>query len=357
MRALVLPGVGRPLELVERPTPEPGPGEVRVRVQACGVCGSDLFLQKGGFGEDKLPRVPGHEAAGVVDAVGPGVVGWAPGDQAALYYIDADPAGAWARSGRENLDPGLTRMGVDVDGAFAEYVVRPAHTLVRPPRTVDPAALAVLTDAVATPYHALVRVARLQRGETLLVLGVGGIGSNAVQLGRHLGARVVAASRSTAKLELARGFGADEVVATDDGDGSQAGGTDGSVVAGADADLAAQLRAACGSDGPDVVLQCVGSAALDALAVAVAAPGARVVLVGASQDRFELRSVDLIWRELSVMGSRGFTRCDVEEVIDLHLAGAIAVDHLLDSVRPLSEGNAALEDLRAGRVLRSVLTP
>jgi alcohol dehydrogenase, propanol-preferring len=334
MRALLLPGVGRALEPVDRPLPEPGPGEVRVRVQACGVCGSDLFLQSGGFGADKLPRVPGHEAAGVVDVAGPGVEGWAPGDQAALYYIDADPDGPWARAGRENLDPALTRMGVDVDGAFAEYVVRPAHTLVRPPRPVDPAVLAVLTDAVGTPYHALVRVARLQPGETLLVLGIGGIGSNAVQLGRHLGARVVAVSRGAAKLELARHLGADEVV-------------------GVDGDIAA----ACGGDGPDVVLQCAGSAALDELAIEVAGPGARVVLVGASQEPFSARSIDLIWRELSVMGSRGFTRRDVAEVIDLYLAGAIVADHLLDAVRALEEGNAALEDLRAGRVLRTVLTP
>jgi alcohol dehydrogenase, propanol-preferring len=331
MRALVLPGAGRPLELVERPVPVPDAGEVRVRVQACGVCGSDLFLQSGGFGDDKLPRVPGHEAAGVVDAVGPGVDGWAPGEQVALYYIDADPDGEWARGGRENLDPGLTRMGVDVDGAFAEYVVRPAHTLIRPPRAIDPPALAVLTDAVATPYHALVRVARLQRGETLLVIGIGGIGSNAVQLGRRLGARVVAASRRAAKLELARRLGADDVVALGSGD--------------------------LGAIGPDVVLQCAGSAALDELAIAVAGPGARVVLVGATQEPFTARSTDLIWRELSVMGSRGFTKRDIADVIDLYVAGEITVDHLLDSVRSLEEGNTALEDLRAGRVLRSVITP
>lgn len=336
MRALLLPAVNRPLELVERPLPEPGPGEVRVRVQACGVCGSDLFLQSGGFGTDRLPRVPGHEAAGAVDAVGPEVDAWAPGDQAALYYIDADPDGSWARAGRENLDPALARMGVDVDGAFAEYVVRPAHTLVRPPRPVDPAVLAVLTDAVATPYHALVRVARLQPGETLLVLGIGGIGSNAVQIGGHLGARVVAVSRSAAKLALAERLGADATLATDQ---------------------PAELRAACGGDGPNVVLQCAGSAALDELAIAVAGPGGRVVLVGASMDRFAARAVDLIWRELSVMGSRGFTRDDIADVLDLHAAGAISADHLVDAVRPLEEGNAAFEDLRAGRVLRSVLLP
>lgn len=337
MRALVLPGVGRELELVERPLPPAGPGQVRIRVQACGVCGSDLFLQKGGFGAGKLPRVPGHEAAGVVDEAGPGVHGWARGDQAALYYIDADPDGAWARAGRENLDPALERMGVDVDGAFADYVVRPAHTLIRPPQPVDPAVLAVLTDAVATPYHALLRVARLQPGETLLVLGIGGIGSNAVQLGRHFGARVIAASRGLAKLELARRLGAHEVVALGDHN--------------------ANLATATGGDRPDVVLQCAGSSALDELAIAAAGPGARVVLVGASQEPFRARSADLIWRELSVMGSRGFTRRDITDVIDLYLAGAIATDHLVGATRPLTEGNAALEDLRAGSVLRTVLMP
>ena len=102
MRAALLPAVGAPLELVERPLPEPGPGEARVRVQACGVCGSDLFLQNGGFGADKLPVVPGHEAAGVVDAVGEGVDAVAVGDQVAIYYIDnaADAPRPEPRAGR-----------------------------------------------------------------------------------------------------------------------------------------------------------------------------------------------------------------------------------------------------------------
>ncbi len=88
MRVAELPAIGSPLRLVERPVPEPGPGEVRVRVEACGVCGSDVFLQKGGFGAGvPLPIIPGHEAAGVVDALGDGVTTVALGDQVALYYI------------------------------------------------------------------------------------------------------------------------------------------------------------------------------------------------------------------------------------------------------------------------------
>ena len=328
MRAALLPAVGAPLELVERPDPEPGPGQARVRIEACGVCGSDLFLQNGGFGADKLPVVPGHEAAGVVDRVGAGVEAVRVGDQVAIYYIENAPDAP-----RPNLGPGVRRMGVDVDGAFAEYVVRPVSTLIVPPRRIDPATLAVLTDAVGTPYHALVRVARVQPGETVAVLGIGGIGSNAVQVARRLGARVIAVSRSEEKLALARRLGAEAAVRLED------------------------ARAACGPDGPDVVVQCAASAALDEAAIALGGYGARIVLVGTTVDAFQARASDFVWRELAVMGSRGFTPDDIREVIDLYLEGGLQTDHLTARPRPLEEANDALEDLRAGRVLRSVLIP
>ena len=187
MRVVELPAIGEPLHLASRPIPEPGPGEVRVRVEACGMCGSDVFLQKGGFGAGvALPVVPGHEAAGVVDALGAGVTGLAEGDQVALYYITTPPGDPWAARGRPNISPDVQRMGVDIDGAFAEYVLRPTAALIRPRAPVPPVVLAVLTDAVATPLHGLKRVARLQPGETLVVLGVGGLGSNAVQLGKAM---------------------------------------------------------------------------------------------------------------------------------------------------------------------------
>jgi len=340
MRVVELPAVGSPLRLAERPVPEPGPGQALVRVEACGVCGSDLFLQKGGFGPAvAMPVVPGHEAAGVVAAVGPGVTEVSPGDQVAVYYIDAPGDSIYARRGKPNVGPDLVRMGVDVDGAFAEYVLRPVSTLIRVPAPVDPPTLAVLTDAVATPYHALAKIGRLQPGETLAVLGVGGLGTNAVQLGKLFGARVVAISRSEPKLELARRLGADEVV--------QAGGDD----------TVARARAACGGDGPEVVIQCAGSAAVDEQAIALATFGGRVVFVGSSPEAFRARAVELCWKELTLLGSRGFTAADIAEVIDLYLAGELATDHLTAGTRPLEEANEALEDLRAGSVLRSVLVP
>jgi alcohol dehydrogenase, propanol-preferring len=328
MRAALLPAVGAPLQIVDRPIPEPGPGAARVRIEACGVCGSDLFLQAGGFGADKLPVVPGHEAAGVIDAVGEGVDAVAVGEQVAIYYIENS-----AGSPRPNLGPDVRRMGVDVDGAFAEYVVRPVSTLIVPPQPIDPATLAVLTDAVGTPYHALARIARVQPGETVAVLGIGGIGSNAVQVARALGARVIAVSRGEEKLALARRLGAEAAVRLED------------------------VREACGPDGPAVVVQCAASAALDEAAIALGGYGARIVLVGTTVDAFSAKASDFVWRELSVLGSRGFTPDDIRDVIGVYLAGRIETGHLTARSRPLEEANEALEDLRAGRVLRSVLIP
>jgi alcohol dehydrogenase, propanol-preferring len=337
MRAMELGAFDQPLRLVQRPVPAPGEGEVRVRIEACGVCGSDLFLQRGGFGRP-LPIVPGHEAAGRVDALGPGVTGLEPGQQVALAYIVNRGGTPSARDGRPNAGIGVERMGVDVDGAFAEYVVRPASSLVPVPRELDPAVLAVLTDAVGTPYHALARVGRVQPGEVVLVLGIGGIGSNAVQVARHLGATVIAATRNPEKLALAGRLGATTLIPADD-------------------DLAERVRAATDGQGPDVVVQCADSEVLDRLALELVRPGGRVIYVGVSVEPFSLRSSDIIWREATLLGSRGFTGDDIAAVVDLYLAGAIVADHLVETRRPLEQANEALADLSAGRVLRSVLVP
>ncbi len=335
-----LPGVGESLRTAVRPLPQPGPGEVRVRVEACGVCGSDHFLQAGGFGDSiSFPVVPGHEAAGRVDALGDGVEGFAVDDQVALYYISTPPGDRWTAAGRPNISPDLTRMGVDIDGAFAEYVIRPTAALIRPPEPIAPEILAVLTDAVATPVHGLKRIARLRAGESLTVIGVGGLGSSAVQLGKAMGAKVIAVTRSPTRQALARELGADEVV-------------------GASATEAIDIvREFGGGFGTDVVIQCAPDARADEAAIAMAGPAGRVVLIGAATEPFSVRATEIFWKELEVRGSRGFVPDDISDAISLYLDGSISVDHLVQHSRPLSEANEALDDLKQGRVLRSVLTP
>jgi 2-desacetyl-2-hydroxyethyl bacteriochlorophyllide A dehydrogenase len=327
---------GTAVTIVERKVAAPGPGQALVRIDACGVCGSDVFLHDGGFGNDKLPVVPGHEAAGEVIAVGSDSdAGWV-GTQVALYYIDAPADSVWVSSGHGNVGPGIQRMGVDVDGAFADYIVRPVRTLIAVDPRMNAVDVAVATDALATPFHALTTVGALQDGETMAVIGLGGIGSNAVQIGKYLGARVVAIGRGEAKIAQAVALGADVTIA------SAAGS-------------AAIIEAAGGQI--DVVLQAVGeNADMDRLAIDIAGYRARVVFVAASQDAFPLRATELIWRELSLRGSRGFTPDDIRKVLDLIRAGTLTTEHLTRNCRPLSEAGEALADLRAGRTMRTVLT-
>ena len=141
MRAAVLREYGGPLELTEMPDPVPGPGQVVVDIRACGVCGSDLFLQKGGF-DSTLPVIPGHEAAGVVSSLGPGVSTVNTGQPVALYYIDHCGTCRICVSGRVNMCLGVRRMGVEFNGAFAERVVIPARSVIPVSERDDPAAVA-----------------------------------------------------------------------------------------------------------------------------------------------------------------------------------------------------------------------
>lgn len=335
-QVVVMPGVGEPLRLVQHSIPQLKSADALIRIEACGVCGSDLFLHKGGFGRDKLPVVPGHEAAGRVMAVGSREDEWLIGKQVALYYINSPRDSRWAKSGHENIGPMIERMGVDVDGAFAEYVVRPVHTLICVEPEMDPASVAVATDALATPYHALTEIADLREGETLVVIGLGGIGSNAVQIGKLLGAKVIAVGRGQAKLDQALKLGADATIRSSEG-------------------VAAVKQIAEGNI--DVVIECSGVPEMGRFAVECAGYRARVVLVGASLETFSIASTELVWRELAILGSRGFTAQTIRSVLDHIHAGRLTTDHLTNSQRPLREANEALEDLKSGLSMRTILIP
>lgn len=330
-----LQGSGQSLAPVRIPVRQPEPGEALVKVEACGLCGSDRFLQSGGFGIDKFPVIPGHEAAGTVVAVGSDdeadrrLVG----QRVALYYIDPDEAFS-ARSGKENLGPGVKRMGVDFDGALSQYVTRPVWSLVRG-HGLPAAELAVLSDAVATPYHAL-RLAGVHPGQVVAVIGTGGIGSNAVQLASLRGARTIAIGRSEWKLSVAGSLGADVAIPSMNG--------------------AAAIRDAAGGH-IDVVLQCVGSPAMDELAMEIGGIGSTIVFVGASASPFHTTSMQLIQRELRLLGSRGFTRQDIVDVIALRVNGSLTVDHLLSDVRGFDEAGEAFEHVGEGERLRTIIQP
>jgi 2-desacetyl-2-hydroxyethyl bacteriochlorophyllide A dehydrogenase len=334
-RAMLLAEIGGDLQLVERQLGSPEPGQALIRIQACGVCGSDLFLRDGGFGAECLPRVPGHEAAGIVVRVGSPEDEHLVGRQVALFYIDAPSDSTWAKRGAINIGPDVQRMGVDVDGAFAEYIIRPITTLIVVNPPMDPAVVAVATDALATPFHALTTIAKVQPGERVLVIGPGGIGSNAVQIGAVLGAEVSVVGRSQAKLDLARKLGATHTWTHDVGPQTVVREIGGNI---------------------DVVLECSGKPEMVRFAIDCAGYRSRVILVGASRVPVDINAGEFIWREMAMMGSRGFTPSDIAAVLDLIRQGTLVTDHLTNDVRPWTDANEALNDLQQGRTMRTVLT-
>src|SRR5262249_41078819 len=197
-----------PFEIVERPIPEPGPGTVRIKVQACGICHSDSVTKEGLFPNIRYPRVPGHEVAGVIDAVGPGVPGWQPGpevgagwDGGYCGYCDHCRRGEFFACDRGQI------TGVTYDGGYGEYMIAPASAVALMPADLPPEGAAPLMCAGLTTFNAL-RNSGARPGDVVAVLGLGGLGHLGVQYAAKMGFHTVGIARGKDKEDLARRLGA-----------------------------------------------------------------------------------------------------------------------------------------------------
>jgi D-arabinose 1-dehydrogenase-like Zn-dependent alcohol dehydrogenase len=197
-----------PFEIVERPIPEPGPGTVRIKVQACGICHSDSLTKEGLFPNIQYPRVPGHEVAGIIDAVGPGVPDWAPGQGVGVGwnggycgYCDHCRRGDFFACVRGQV------TGVTYDGGYGEYMVAPASAVALMPADLPPAEAAPLMCAGLTTFNAL-RNSGARPGDVAAVLGLGGLGHLGVQYAAKMGFHTVGIARGKDKEPLARKLGA-----------------------------------------------------------------------------------------------------------------------------------------------------
>ncbi|SDY30095.1 alcohol dehydrogenase, propanol-preferring [Modestobacter sp. DSM 44400] len=327
---------GRPLSLDDVPVPQPGSDEVRVRVRAAGVCGTELHFTDGLYAPSRAPMTLGHEAAGTVDAVGSAVSGWAEGDRVAVYYYLFCGSCRWCLRGRQNLC--LAPRGVlafAADGAFAEQLVVPAHCLVRLPESVSFEAAAPLCCAGTTAVHALAEAA-VGPGEVVVVLGTGGVGLAVVQEARRRGASVVAVSRDPGRRAAALTAGAVAAIPPEDA-----------------ADAVARLS---GGQGADAVVELAGVSATLELATGLLGRRGRLVLVGYSADQLTVSPLSLVVSEQRVLASVGSTLAELETAVALAVAGSLTPP--VADVLPLSSVNEALDRLRAGDVAgRLVLLP
>jgi D-arabinose 1-dehydrogenase-like Zn-dependent alcohol dehydrogenase len=197
-----------PFEIVERPIPEPGPGTVRIKVRACGICHSDSVTKEGLFPNISYPRVPGHEVAGLIDAVGPGVPGWERGQRVGVGwnggycgYCDQCRRGEFFACVRGQV------TGVTYDGGYGEYLIAPASAVALMPADLPPAEAAPLMCAGVTTFNAL-RNSGARPGDVVAVLGLGGLGHLGVQYAAKMGFHTVGIARGKDKEPLARQLGA-----------------------------------------------------------------------------------------------------------------------------------------------------
>ncbi len=340
MKAIVLREYNKPMLPEDRPVDEPGVGEVLLRVRAAGVCGTDLKLYRGKNPRLKLPLVLGHEFAGEIESIGPAVHQHRVGERAVVYmYINCGQCEA-CLAGHENLCSNRRGFfGFERDGGFAEYVVVPESNLVTFPESVSFEQAAILGDAVATSWHAVRSQADLKPSQTLMVMGLGGLGLHAVLCGRACGGEVIAVDSVPSKLEMAKECGARFAVDQSEGDFVQ------------------KVRDLTGGRGVDAVAIFRPHAEDIEPAIKCARPGGSVVMVAyidiGNSLNLDQRFVQSM--EVRLMGARGNTRQELVEVVKLVANGQL--HPIISACYPLEQANQALTQLATGQVTgRIVLT-
>jgi propanol-preferring alcohol dehydrogenase len=335
MKAAVVTSFTEPLEIHDRAVPEPGPGQVLVRIEASGLCHTDIHAAHGDWPVKPTPPfVPGHEGVGIVEATGSGVTQHAVGDRVALPWLGRACGHCdHCISGWETLCEEQQNTGYSIDGGFAEYAVADATYAVSVPDGVTPHDAAPLTCAGVTTYKAI-KVAHVRPSERVAIFGIGGLGHLAVQYAHLVGGTVIAVDVEDDKLELARELGADHVVNA------------------RETDPVAAIEALGGADVA-VVLAVIPSVFEQAFAAL--RRGGRLVCVGLPPETDGPMSLPIfptVLKGISVIGSIVGTRQDLAEVFDLHVHGRTRV---IAEPRKLEEVNDAIEEVLTGRATARIV--
>jgi propanol-preferring alcohol dehydrogenase len=328
-----------PFRLEKVPVPEPGMGEVRVRIEAAGMCHTDLHFESGLLNLGVSPLTMGHEIAGVIDRVGTDVPASRVGERVLVYYYAGCGACEWCGRGDENLCVDLqAEYGFFHDGGYAEYIAVPARNAVCLPDEVTFEEAAPIGCGVATAIHAC-NLAAVGENDVVVVYGVGAVGYGLVQVARLRGARVVGIGRTPRKLALAQELGAHHTINAIETD-----------------DVAAAVRAWTGGRGADIVFEQVATAESTGAATQMLAKRGKLVFIGYSEDRFYVHPIDLVIGEAIVMGSVGNTLAELEQAVRLVAEGKVRT--LVDRRLPLDRWSEGLDALRSGEVAgRVVLQP
>lgn len=332
MKIARVPAANAPFEVTEVEVPEPGRGQVRVKVQACGVCHSDSLTVAGAMGND-FPRAPGHEVAGVVDTLGEGVTAWKPGQRVGVGWFGGCDftCDACRRGDFISCENGRI-PGISYDGGYAEYIVVPAETLAAIPDDLSATEAAPLLCAGVTTFNAL-RSSVARPGDVVAILGVGGLGHLGIQYAAKMGFETVAIARGTDKEKLARELGAHHYIDS------------------TSADVAAELRKL---GGASVVLATVTVPAAMTPAIGGLRARGELVVVGASADPMEVAPFAIIPGSLAVAGHASGTSMDSQDT--MRFSALTGVRPRIETM-PLDQAQAAYDRMMSGDArFRVVLT-
>ena len=333
MRAVQVSRPNGPLELVEREIPKPGPGAVRIRVEACGICHSDAFTKEGTWPGIDYPRVPGHEVAGVIDALGERVMGFKVGQRAAVGWHGGhcgrcDPC----RRGDFVHCVEARVPGISYDGGYADYMIAPAGAVARVPDALSAVETGPLMCAGLTTFNAL-RNSGARPGELVAVLGIGGLGHLGVQYAARMGFRTVAIARGADKAALARELGAAHYI------DSQT------------QDPAAELR---NLGGARLVLATAPSAKAMAATLGGLGLDGKLLVVGAAAEALEVPPLLLIGGRRSIAGSLAGRSIDAEDALAFSSLTGV---RSMNEIYPLDQAAQGYDRMTSGRArFRVVLT-
>ena len=333
MKVAQVPKAGGDFEIVEREIPQPGPGHVRIRVQACGVCHSDSVTKDGVFPGISYPRVPGHEVAGVIDAVGSGVTQWKLGERVGVgWHGGQDGTCLQCRRGDFANCANLKISGISYDGGYAEYMVAPVEALAHMPESLDVAEAAPLLCAGVTTFNSLRHSGALP-SDLVAVQGIGGLGHLGVQFAQKFGYRVAAIGRGPGNAALAKKLGAHIYIDS------------------AATNAAEELKKLGGAR--TILATAPNSKSMSALIDGLGANGTLMV-VGATMDPIEVTPVQLIFGMKDVKGWASGIPTDSEDT--LRFAELTGVRPMIEKY-PLEKAGEAYARMMSGKAeFRVVLT-
>lgn len=319
---------GKPLVIEDVSMPEYGKEDVLVKVAACGLCRTDLHYLHGTPTFKKPPIILGHEISGLVEEVGEHVKDFKEGDRILIPPVFSCGNCFFCRIGRGTMCTNQIMVGNHRDGGFAEYISVPANQIFQLPESIPLHEGAIISDALSTPYHAVVNRAKVRPGDSVAIFGVGGVGLGTVQIASAVGGNVTAVDIADEKLEMAKRFGAVETI-----NGKE------------EEDVAKKIRKITGG-GADIAIEVIGYPPTIQQAYNSVRWGGTVVVVGYTHEDIAINAGRLMFREIEIKGSLGCGLQDFPRLIRMIEHGKIKVKEMVThkfSLEDINEGYKMLE--------------